>query len=224
MKITVLFIGICFILSCGTLNRNRSLNTENNFDINEQFQSNQAIQDSIIVLNCRDQSQSIKVKNLTWVYINDNIYKCIISDGFHGNIEANQQIANIIRLKGISGFSNLLTGQPKFRGPEVFEAFLDISADDFSPSVDFDGNKSEIQSKSESFAHYYLEMLLTIEGLSFNEYGNKIYKNHTFVHPEFIEGKAINYDHYLEFWKLVLNGIKQAWKNNLIVLKPYGQE
>lgn len=214
---------IVILTSCTVSKRNIKKKSEDSINETQALHENTIIRDSTYQFICQGDTIQILGRNISRAYFPVDLRQCLLREGFIGNVKANKQIADLIRLVRMNDF-RVFGRDPQFRGPEVFEAFLDISEDDFSPSIDFDGNESEIKSRSQGFAHWYLEMIRTIDGISHYDYVEKLIKNHEFNNEEFIEGQGWNYEYFLEAWKLSLKGIKDAWREGLIELKNYGEE
>lgn len=176
--------------------------------------------DSIYKFVCQGKEFNIKGNTISRPYFDTNLRNCLLEMGYNGDKEANIQLAKLISMVGLNGML-IFGNSPKFRGPEVFEALLSIG-EDYGPVYDFDQNLVPHLTKSSAFAYRYYRLIESIDGKSLTEYESKLVRAHKFKSKErLLPDYRINPEWQIEYDKLIYEGIKQAWEDGKIKLKPY---
>jgi len=215
------FLAIFCLLGCA-LNkmendRRENGNIEENVSKGESRSTSPKL-DSVYRFQCKENRHEILGKNINRAYFPRMLRDCLLKKGFEGDKEANIELANLIRLIGMKDFL-VLGGDPKFRGPEVFEALLDIGYNQ-SPGYTHDG---ELTNKplTFSFARYYIRMIETIG--EFDDVADYVTDKYKWTQEE--EFKLWSEDEIMyEYSEYLYKSVVEAWKEGKIVLKAYGEK
>ncbi|MGK0316732.1 MAG: hypothetical protein ACI86M_002967 [Saprospiraceae bacterium] len=177
--------------------------------------------DSLISFTCNSEQINIKFNKINRAYFPEHLKHCLVEEGFKGNIEANKQIAFIIRSKGVGGMVNVWPFNDKYRGPDIFEALLDVG-DDWT----YTGNPNVgiiSGTRSSGAISWCLKMIESIGGSPPTDFS--YYVNITNGLDSLIEIKPMEFPHIdIERDKMNYNTLKNAWEAGKIILKKYGQE
>lgn len=210
INITLGFIAIIFLVSCGSSNKSLTNISDERIKNNEDYANNQfkttINPDSIFAFYCESHSAQIKLKNVNWVSFPDGLSRCLYINGFNGDRNANMQIAAIISVVGYKFRDVFLESQ--YRGPEIFEALL---------------SRAENPHKRTAHLYYARRMIKTIGDFSGEESDKYVKKVNGL--PELVSVVAKGSDKGDPYWhKINFETIKKAWQDGKIVLKDYGEK
>ncbi len=206
--------------SCGVNNNlNQSVNT-NDRDV---IKDHQIDKEKTYKFSCGEREWSIVGKNIIRPYFPIELRNCLLEKGFNGDQEVNQQIASLIRMVKMDDFLIFGTND-KFRGPQVFEALLSVG-NDFSPVIDYDDG-SITGTKAQAFGGTYLKMIKYIDGKEHNILFMELWQKNRDKIPNEYDPETLeyNFQYDVEWSKIMYNAIAQAWKENKIILKEFGEE
>lgn len=218
---------ICFI-NCSSLKTNtKQEETNNSLKITNEFYSSfRSNPDSIHVFECNGKKYALRAKKISRPYFPYELRDCLLDLGFKGDIEANKQLAKII--KNIR-FNDLLIfggSDAVYRGSEIFKTFLNKSQD-YTPLNTFDdGEDSKYYegTVADVYIGYYCKMIESIDGLAPYDYIGKMVNFQQTDNFEYKENGLFNPDYGVEVGTKTYNTILKAWKEGKIILKDYGIE
>lgn len=181
--------------------------------------------DSTYEFKCGKWTQKITPKKINWVNFNDDLSDCLVLEGFNGNTNANKQIALIVR--SISRHNFFVFGQdPKFRGPDIFEALLS-KANDHTPLFDPDVEDFRYITGTIGSGYRGLcqSMIKSIDGKSQSQWRIDLFYDYEIKNLEWdMETGLFNPAYGKEVGEKYYNALLKAWQEGKISLKNYGEE
>ncbi|MFT6334437.1 MAG: hypothetical protein ACJATI_001176 [Halioglobus sp.] len=182
--------------------------------------------DSVHVFNCNGKNYTLKANKISRAYFPYDLRDCLLVKGFNGDENANKQLATIIRNTIYNDLLIFGGSDAEFRGPIVFEAFLNKSQD-YTPLNLADDGEDSIYAHgtvSDVYMGYYCKMIKSIDGwepygyigkkVKFQELDNYLYGDDGLFNPEY----------GIEVGTKAYNAMLEAYQQGKIVFKAYGEE